>query len=83
MVGYGLEPFVQETHLQSCLQAAAHPLQRGHLGQAIEAFTRELDRQLGELCRLIPKQFGLVDEAQWVDATQEGESVMTTHESLY
>lgn len=83
MVGYGLEPFIQETHLQSCLQAAEQPLQHGHFGQAIEAFTRELDRQMGELCRLIPKQFGLVDDAQWVNATQEGTGVMTTNESLY
>ena len=83
MVGYGLEPFVQETHLQSCLQAAEQPLQHGHLGQAIEAFTRELDRQMGELCRLIPKQFGLVDDAHWMDATEEDAGVMTTNESLY
>ncbi|WP_461786286.1 TPM domain-containing protein [Prosthecobacter sp.] len=83
MVGYGLEPFVQETHLQSCLQAAEQPMQHGHLGQAIEAFTRELDRQMGELCRLIPKQFGLVDDAHWMDATEEDAGVMTTNESLY
>lgn len=83
MVGYGLEPFIQETHLQSCLQAAEQPLQHGHLGQAIEAFTQELNSQMGELCRLIPKQFGLVDDAHWVDATQEVGGVMTTHESLY
>ena len=83
MVGYGLEPFVQETHLQSCLQAAEQPLQNGHFGQAIEAFTRELDRQMGRLCRLIPKQFGLVEDAQWVNATQDGAGAMTPNESLY
>ncbi len=83
MVGYGLEPFIEENRIQNCLQAAAHPLQRGQLSQAIEAFCRELDRQLTELCRLIPKQFGLVDEARWLDATTDGDSPMETAESLY
>lgn len=83
MVGYGLEPFMQEMHLQSCLQAAEQPLRRRRFVQAIESFARELDRQLVELCRLVPKQFGLVDEAQWLNAGAAGEDALGMAENLY
>lgn len=83
MVGYGLEPFVQEIHLQSCLQAAQQPLQRGRFGPAIESFTRELDRQFRELCRLVPRQFGLAQETQWLDASALGDEAVGMAESVY
>lgn len=83
MLGYGLEPFVQETRLQSCLQAARQALLRGHHGQAIEAFTRELDRQLSEVCQMIPKQFGLVEDRQWLDSSADDESALESADSLY
>ncbi len=83
MVGYGLEPFLQETHLQSCLQAAEQPLRRRRFAQAIESFARELDRQLAELCRLVPKQFGLVPEAQWLNACAAGEDALGMAENWY
>ncbi len=83
MVGYGLEPFIQEVHLQSCLQAAQQPLQRGRYAQAIESFARELDRQLLELCRLVPKQFGLAEPSQWMNASAAGEGVVGMAENLY
>ena len=83
MVGYGLEPFVQEIHLQSCLQAAEQPLRRRRYAQAIESFARELDRQLVALVRLVPRQFGLVPEAQWLNACAAGEDVLGMAENLY
>lgn len=83
MVGYGLEPFIQEVHLQSCLQAAQQPLQRGRFAQAIESFARELDRQLIELWRLLPKQFGLGEEARWMNASAAGEGVVGMTDNLY
>ena len=83
MVGYGLEPFIQEVHLQSCLQAAQQPLGRGRFAQAIESFVRELDRQLVELWRLMPRQFGLGQESQWMDASAAGEGVVGMAENLY
>ena len=83
MIGYGLEPLMQEMHLQSCLQAAYQPLQRRRFGQAIESFARELDRQMVTLCRLVPKQFGLVPEAQWLNASAVGEEVLGMAENLY
>lgn len=73
MVGYGLEPFIQEVHLQSCLQAAQPPLRGGRYAQAIESFTRELERQLVEVCRLVPTQFGLAEDHCWLDASQPEE----------
>lgn len=83
MVGYGLEPFIQESHLQCCLQAAMLPLKHGQHAQAIEAFARELDRQFQELCRLVPKQFGLSHETQWLDASAVGEDTVGLAESCY
>jgi uncharacterized membrane protein YgcG len=83
MVGYGLEPFVQEVHLQSCLQAALQPLQRGRHAQAIESFTRELERQLRESCLLVSKQFGLTQESHWLDANAPGDEAVGLAESLY
>ena len=83
MVGYGLEPFIQEVPLQSCLQAALHSLQGGRHAQAIESFARELGRQLRELCRLVPKQFGLAQETQWLDASAPGDANVGLAESLY
>lgn len=83
MVGYGLEPFLQEVHLQSCLQAAQQPLQRKRFAQAIESFARELDRKLVELCRLVPKQFGLVQEERWLNASAAGEGALGMAENLY
>lgn len=83
MIGYGLEPLLREAQLQACLQAASVALGRGRHGQAIEAFVRELDRQLLEACRLVPQQFGLVDDTLWVDASAPGEGLMSTAETLY
>ena len=83
MVGYGLEPFMLETQLQSCLQAAHQPLLRKRFAQAIESFARELDRQLVELCQLAPRQFGLVDEALWLDASSVGDEALGMAENLY
>lgn len=83
MVGYGLEPFMQEIQLQSCLQAAEQPLRRRRFAPAVESFARELDRQLVELCRLVPRQFGLAPESQWLNASAAGEDVVGTAENLY
>ena len=83
MVGYGLEPFIQEIHLQSCLQAAQQPLQRKRFAPAIESFARELERQLIELCTLVPRQFGLTEESQWLNASAAGEGTVGMAENLY
>lgn len=83
MMGYGLEPFMKESHLQTCLQTAATGLKSGKHGQAIEAFVRELDRQLREVCQLIPKQFGLAEESKWLDATAAGNEAMEVAETAY
>lgn len=83
MVGYGLEPFMQEPHLQSCLQAAEHPLRRRRFAPAIESFARELDRQLVDLCRLLPKQFGLAQDSQWLNTSAPGDGALGMAENLY
>lgn len=83
MVGYGLEPFIQETHLHSCLQAAQPPLRSGRYAQAIESFTRELERQLVEACRLVPRQFGLAENHCWLDASQPEEQAVGLADDEY
>lgn len=83
MVGYGLEPLLQELHLQTCLQAAEQPLQRGRYGPAIESFVRELDRQLCELCELVPRQFGLAQDSQWLNASLPGDAAVGLADSFY
>ncbi|MEZ5386721.1 MAG: TPM domain-containing protein [Prosthecobacter sp.] len=83
MVGYGLEPFIQDKHLRNCLNAALIPLNRAQYGRAIEAFVREFERQLQEVCRLLPQQYGLVDDEQWRDATQPLEDALEPLETLY
>lgn len=83
MMGYGLEPFMKESHLQTCLQTAAPGLKSGKHGQAIESFVRELDRQLREVCQSIPKQFGLAEESKWLDATAAGNEAMEVAETTY
>ena len=83
MIGYGLEPLLHELHLQTCLQAAEHPLQRGRYGPAIESFMRELDRQLSEVYQLVPKQFGLADDSQWLNASQPGDDTVDLAEHYY
>ena len=83
MVGYGLEPFVHDRHLQNCLNAALIPLNRGQYGQAIVAFVREFERQIQEVCRLLPKQFGWVDDDRWVDSTEPMDEAMEPIESPF
>lgn len=83
MVGYGLEPFIQEVQLQSCLQAALQPLQRGRHAQAVESFARELERQLRDLCVLVKQQFGLSESSRWLDASMAGEEPVGLAESMY
>lgn len=83
MMGYGLEPFMKETHLQTCLLTTAPGLKSRKHGQAIEAFVRELDRQLREVCQSIPKQFGLAEESKWLDATVAGDGATAAAETPY
>lgn len=83
MVGYGLEPFIQEVQLQSCLQAALQPLQRGRHAQAVESFARELERQMRDLCVLVKQQFGLSENSRWLDASMAGEEPVGLAESMY
>lgn len=70
MLGYGLEPFIKEAQMQTCLQACSLALERGKYAQAIEAFGRELARQFADTSRQLPKQFGYTIEQTWLDASQ-------------
>lgn len=65
MVGYGLEPFISEILLESCLTAASGSLAKSRHGAAIEAFVRELERQLRDVLAHLPRTFGLVEPQRW------------------
>lgn len=71
MTGYGLEPFFPQSQLQLCVNVAAQQLQRGGIPTAIEAFLAELDAQLRHLHRQIPRGFGLCEDDQWHDSSQD------------
>lgn len=81
MIGYGLEPFVTEMMLEICLTAASASLGKGHHGAAIEAFIRELERQLIPLAQKLPAVFGYVADGLWKDAGTTASA--TTQEQAY
>ena len=68
MIGYGLEPFLAERHLQPCVLAAMGSLRAGDYGRACEAFVSELARQLHSVQVGIDRGFGLSDESVWEEA---------------
>lgn len=83
MVGYGLEPFLQDTELQQCLQPAQQPLRREQYAQAAEAFIRALEHRLLAVHEVLHRQFGLVEEAVWLDASAPNGEALNTIESPY
>ena len=84
MIGYGLEPFVSEMTLEVCLNAAAGSLAKEEYGPAIEAFIRELERQLTTLQHQIPRTFGLEEAGVWLPAGESPvEKVMARGDDLY
>lgn len=73
MIGYGLEPFVSEVVLEVCLTAAGGSLRRGLHGAAIEVFVRELERQLSDLVRELPRAFGYAEGGLWKETAAGAE----------
>lgn len=67
MIGYGLEPFVNEMHLEVCLTAASASVKNGQFGAAIGAFVRELERQLLPIADRLPNIFGYGNEGEWAE----------------
>ncbi len=83
MVGYGLEPFFPEMQLQMCVQAYAQLRQRDGVAAGVLAFVKELDLQLRAVWRQIPRQFGLRDEHDWIDMTDDDDADVTLAELNY
>ncbi len=70
MIGYGLEPFVSEKHLEICLTAASASLSKKRHGAAVEAFVRELERQFTAVLPPLNRTFGYAEnDVSWQDAT--------------
>jgi uncharacterized membrane protein YgcG len=85
MIGYGLEPLVSELTLEVCLTAASGSLAKSQYGPAIEAFVRELGRQLTHLTADLPRTFGYVEPSLWKESGGEDEMapVSSEVEDLY
>lgn len=87
MIGYGLEPFVSEMILETCLMAAAPSLAKSKHGEAIEAFARELERQLTAVVQPLPRTFGYVEDGNWRECGSGGSAtpvlVQPDSEDLY
>ncbi len=69
MIGYGLEPLVSEMILEVCLRPASRSLSNQDYGHAIEAFVRELEKQLIPLCEKLPTTFGYREDIEWQDSS--------------
>lgn len=78
MIGYGLEPFVSEMHLEVCLTAASASVKSGQFGAAIGAFVRELERQLLPLTEKLPGIFGYEEEGGWTESGADVAAVDTS-----
>jgi uncharacterized membrane protein YgcG len=80
MIGYGLEPLLPETTLELCLRPLAASLLNGKRTAAVEAFFRELERQLTTLAETWPQIFGYTESAPWFESGT-GEMKMATQVS--
>lgn len=68
MAGYGLEPFLPEAQLHMCLNNYSQTSQRDGIAAGIMAFWKELDIQLTNIHRQIPRLFGLPGGEQHAEA---------------
>jgi uncharacterized membrane protein YgcG len=73
MIGYGLEPFVGEMTLEVCLAAASGSLGKSQYGSAIEAFVRELERQMTGIIHQLPRTFGYNEGALWKETHESSD----------
>ena len=68
MAGYGFEPFLPEAQLHMCLNNYSQTSQRDGIAAGILAFWKELDMQLTNIHRQIPRLFGLQGSEQDAEA---------------
>ncbi|MFV1995038.1 MAG: TPM domain-containing protein [Verrucomicrobiales bacterium] len=59
VVGYGLEPFVGEHHLQPVIEAATPHLARGDAYEGCRAAIAELSKMLAHICSSLDKTYGI------------------------
>lgn len=62
MVGYGLEPFVNEDTLNRIIAAAQHALSAQDYAEALHAALEQADVELASISAAIPHAFGLSNE---------------------
>lgn len=58
-VGYGLEPFIGERHLQQCLERTRTPFAAGEYASGVIALLGEAESVFREVIGTLPRAFGL------------------------
>jgi uncharacterized membrane protein YgcG len=68
MIGYGLEPLIPMTVLETALASSRPYLAKQNFAGAGTAFFREFERQLGHLCQTWPHMFGYSETLPWLES---------------
>jgi uncharacterized membrane protein YgcG len=74
-LGYGLEPFVAENALRSCLTESAISLKKKRYAAAIVDCISKLAVHFTEACEKLPRLFGYHENGVWADASRAMGSV--------
>ncbi|GEP45861.1 TPM domain-containing protein [Brevifollis gellanilyticus] len=67
-IGYGLEPLLPSSALETALTAATSHLLKRNYGSAGTAFFRELERQLNQASHNWPQTFGYSETGTWFES---------------
>lgn len=73
-IGYGLEPFVAEDFLATCLSESAPALTKRRHASAILSVISKLETHLTDICENLPRQFGYEVDDAWIDSSLDSES---------
>lgn len=79
-LGYGLEPLLPPSALESCLAVARQYLGKRQTAAAAGGFFREMQRQLAACAPQWPLVFGLDEELPWFDSGTGGLTMPATQE---
>lgn len=79
IIGYGLEPFINETHLAQALEAAGASLDAQNPARAAHVFFREFSLILAPLASMLPRVFGYDTTAVWRETSSSSPTDPATY----
>ncbi len=84
-LGYGLEPLLPASALETALQAASPHLLKENPTAAGKAFLSELEQQLHQVAKIWPRAFGYQEQQPWFDSVHGAllEAAEVTQGELY